>query len=282
MARTDLVGALAKKPPAYKAAVLAGVMALLGLVYWQFFYSGLKDEKAGQIRAKNKALKDAKKYDDQLEEMKALTKRNEELQKTIRANQRALPTEAELPAFFEHLQRKAGEAGVKIDKWDRKKEKTISDYVKVPVEIHITGNFYQIMRYFSLLGPPVDKKVTADEPEGDDDDDGSNSDVDASSVNERIVSIENLFLGDSKIRNDEVILTARFFASTYRQKESAAPPPKPAAAKKATGSKATDKKAGSKATDDKGGKVGAATKKQEDKVENKTEDRINKRAGGAP
>jgi type IV pilus assembly protein PilO len=273
MARTDLVGQLAKKPPAFKAAVLAGVMAFFGILYWQFFYSGLKDQKAGEIRAKNKAQKDAKKYDEQLKEMKKLTKRNEELQKTIRANQRALPTEAELPAFFEHLQRKAGEAGVKIDKWDRKKEKSISDYVKVPVEIHITGNFYQIMRYFSLLGPPVDKKEAADiKPEGDDADGGDDAEpdgdgVDASSVNERIVSIENLFLGDAKVRNDEVILTARFFASTYRQRESAKPPPKKAAAKK-------DAKSGSK--------VGAAKKKQEDKVKDKTSDRINKRAGGAP
>ena len=36
---------------------------------------------------------------------------------SIEKNQTALPTEAEVPAFFETLQRKVAESGVEIRKW---------------------------------------------------------------------------------------------------------------------------------------------------------------------
>ncbi len=107
-----------------------------------------------------------------------------------------------MPAFFDHLQRKAGEAGVNLRRWDRKAEEPVGEYVKVPVSIEMTGTFYQLLRYFSLLSPS-----------------GASS-----AANERIVSVENIELRDPKIENDAVLLTARFTASTFRQ-DSDAPVP---------------------------------------------------------
>ncbi|HEX7700607.1 MAG TPA: hypothetical protein VF403_07800, partial [Kofleriaceae bacterium] len=51
---------------------------------------------------------------------------------------------------------------------------------------------------------------------------------------ERIVSIDNLTIGDPQVRNREMILTAKFTANTYRQEEKV----EPAAAKPAAGAAA--------------------------------------------
>ena len=45
MAKKDFANQLAAKPPAIKAAILGGVAAFCGIFYYQFFYSGLSEEK---------------------------------------------------------------------------------------------------------------------------------------------------------------------------------------------------------------------------------------------
>ena len=92
------------------------------------------------------------------EELK--TKNDSKLKAIIEENQKALPTEAEVPAFFETLERKVTEAGVEINKWQKKSEEPIEQFVKVPVEIEITGTFMQIKRFFaSLVQKDVEPKL---------------------------------------------------------------------------------------------------------------------------
>lgn len=221
------------KPTKFKVGVFVGVAVLLGGAYWQVFYSGLTEDVDSAKSSRQTLIREQKKLDADLVEYKRLRERNDELQQTIRDNQRALPSEAELPAFFDHLQRRAGEAGVNIKKWVRKAEAPVESFIRVPVDIEIAGTYYQVLRYFSLLGPAAESEVPSTPPTGPD---GEATDPvdEAGTITDRIVSIENLSIGPSAIRNDEVILIAKFTASTFRQAE-AAPAyeaPKPDAAKK--------------------------------------------------
>jgi hypothetical protein len=83
----------------------------------------------------------------------------------------------------------------------------VETYFKVPVHLEIAGDFYQINNYFKLLSETA-----------------------------RIITIENLFIGDPKRVGDRVQLTAKFTASTFRAAQAApaqaparpAPPPPPA------------------------------------------------------
>ena len=209
MARSDFVNQLAKKSPAYKAGILLGCFAVLGLLYYQFSYSDMLDERDRLDARKVELINAQTKLNKDLADKKRLAEQNEILQRTIRDNQKALPTEAELPSFFDHLQRKAGDAGVNIRRWDRREERDVDIYIRVPVEVEITGNFYNLMRYFSLLGANTrGAAVSAGRAE--------------ERLDERIVSIEGLSLGDAKLKDGDVILAARFTASTFRQQ---APPP---------------------------------------------------------
>ena len=56
MSFNDSLKDFAKKPLGFRIGVIAGILAALGLLYWQFFYSGLSDE-IGQLKATNTQLK---------------------------------------------------------------------------------------------------------------------------------------------------------------------------------------------------------------------------------
>jgi type IV pilus assembly protein PilO len=194
--------------------VVAG--GLLGLLYFQFLYKPLAEDKdtaqqenAAKVRLNNKLANDIPEYEN-------LKKRVKELDERIARNQQALPTEAEVPAFFEMLERKIKQSGVEITRWTKQPEAPVATFMKVPVDIELTGSFMQIKRFFASLVQNDVSPASLQNPEQPEE-------------HERIVSIENLSLVNPVVRNREIMLTAKFTAVTYRQDEpktpAAAPPP---------------------------------------------------------
>ena len=202
MATNPALAEFAKKSTTYKIGVFVGIGVLLGALYFQFGWKSLK-EKRQSARDQHDSLvqrsaqleKDAKDYKIQLA-------KRDELQHKIEENQKALPTDSEMSAFLETLNRKFGEAGVDVKKWDIKKDVTLDNFVKVPMQIELTGTFYQIKRFFASLVQREDATSASDG---------------AAPERERIVTIEDLQLSDPKVTNREIVLTARFVASTFKQ-----------------------------------------------------------------
>lgn len=210
MARTDYIAELARKPPGFKLALLGGIIAVLGLFYWQFMFSGLSDD-LDSAKARNRSLRQKS---DKLSKDKAewdrLVLQKKELDAELTKNQVSLPSSSELPSFFYHLQKQAAGAGVKLDNWSRGKESPVESYIKVPVAMEVTGTFYQINNYFKLLYET-----------------------------DRIITIEDLKLTYLGSKDEEIKLKANFTASTFRlpdkppQGDTAPPAGKPGAAKPA-------------------------------------------------
>ncbi|HVV86497.1 MAG TPA: type 4a pilus biogenesis protein PilO, partial [Kofleriaceae bacterium] len=225
------VSDFARRPRGFKVATFAGIGAVLGLAYWQLAYQPVKDQTRKyqqQLDAERSDQRQLKK--DKRERLDLVTKRDG-LAPRLERDQKALPTEAEMPAFFDMLSRKISEAGVEAMKRETKKEITIDPnagltpakpanaaeakaqaaaaaaaasapktvFLKVPVEIEISGTFYQLKRFFSSLRPHTADDGTA-----------------AGADKDRLVTIENLALVDPRVRNSDLILTARFTASTFR------------------------------------------------------------------
>lgn len=190
MARRDLAAELARKPLSIKLAVLGGILAVLGFFYWQLFYSTLSDEQQQLAVEREKLVKQETKYKKRKQEYIELLQKKELLDDQIKKNRITLPASSELPAFFMHLQKQAAAAGITIVKWTRKNESAVETYVRVPVQLHVTGTFYQLKNYFRLLGKT-----------------------------DRIISIAGLSLKPSKVKNDEIVLNASFTAITFRQKD---------------------------------------------------------------
>jgi type IV pilus assembly protein PilO len=208
-ASTGALNDFARMPTQRKVLVFAVAGLLLGGLYWQFVYKNLKNN-LEQAEAASVSLADTNdKLAKDLPAYEKLKAKISELEIKIQENQKALPTQAEVPAFFETLERKVTESGVEINKWKKLKEEPVESFVKVPVEIEINGTFMQIKRFFASL---VQKGVTPVVPiEGQ-----------QGEERERIVSIENLSLTNPVVRNREINLTAKFVAVTFRQEDKAA------------------------------------------------------------
>jgi Tfp pilus assembly protein PilO len=173
---------------------------LMGLLYYQFGYLSASERHTALEVQQSDLLTQQNQLDRDLEIKKQLTQRMEELQQNIRANERALPISAELPAFFDFLQRRAGEAGVTTRKWDQQSSEKVDIYVRVPVKIEVAGSFSNLVKFFYLLGPLGKDASQSGESLG---------------FGERIVSVENLTLGSAQIEDGEVILSAGFTAATF-------------------------------------------------------------------
>ena len=193
MAKGNALEDFAKKPLGFQIGVFVGIAVVLGGLYWYLFYSELSAQLDSELSSNKSKLSKKKKLGVQLKERQALLKENNKLKKELGAVGEALPTSSELPAFFRQLDRQAATAGVTITKRSLAKEIPVPPYVKVPVSIEMQGSFYQIARYFSLLGDP--KKTN------------------------RIITIESLSMSEGQRRNDETVLRAKFKAATFRMED---------------------------------------------------------------
>jgi len=198
----------ARLPNQRKAMVFIVAGFLIFLLYYQFGFKSLSrdlDEAEGEhnskVAASHKADQDIKTFND-------LKPQVTRLKAQIDQNETALPTEAELPAFFETLNRKVTESGVQVNRSTQQAEAPIESFIRVPVDFEIQGTFMQIKRFFASLVPKKKRAGGAD-ASGDP----------AVEERERIVSIDNLTIGDPQVKNREIILTARFTANTFRQEE---------------------------------------------------------------
>src|SRR5687767_14839988 len=118
MASNKLLAQLAKKPLKIQLAILLGVVLVLGFGYWQFFFSGLQEQRAA---AEGKKRSIAKKLDElrgDARELEALQRERPERKLKIEKGLLKLPAKSELPAFLRQLQNQAGAAGVKLKNYN--------------------------------------------------------------------------------------------------------------------------------------------------------------------
>jgi len=206
----------ARMPTRQKVMTFAVIGMLLGLLYYQFVYKSLKADLETAEGENQGKIATNKRLEAEIPAFEALKARMTVLKRLIDENQKALPTEAELPAFFETLNRKVLESGVEVVRSRQMPEERIERFARVPVEYEIMGTYVQIKKFFASLVPKR-KKAGQAEPAP-----GSSEEV---VEQERIVSIENLTLTNPTVKNREIHLTARFTASTYRMEDGTPPAP---------------------------------------------------------
>jgi Tfp pilus assembly protein PilO len=210
----------ARMPPPRKVLLFVAIGGALGGLYWQFVYKSLvSDLETATVDHDAKTALNKRK-DKEIEEYKELKIKVPQLQRIINENQKALPTEAEVSAFFETINRKINEAGAQFIRSKEEPEQPVERFVKVPVTFEMTGTFLQIKRFFASMQP---KRSTSDKP-------ASPTGEQGVEERERIVSVENLALVvEPTAKTGQLVLTARFTAATFRQEEAkdATPPGKP-------------------------------------------------------
>lgn len=154
----------AQLPSATKALVLVLIVGLLTGAYYSLFYSPLESDlqaakqqhvKLGQEQIAAKAtLVEFVRVSETLLKRKSLDQQN----------RRVLPERAEIAAFLQDLNRTAELSGLSIDLVEPRAEEMKPLYVKVPVNIAISGSYHQVTKFFYSISQ-LDRAISLEDAE---------------------------------------------------------------------------------------------------------------------
>jgi type IV pilus assembly protein PilO len=186
---------LARLPPAGKAGIGAGAVALVFFTYWFVFYSDVAAKIEGAHRQKTKLTDDF--AAQQQAEATYLADRAELALREQRARDlnKVLPPDSQEDAFLSSLQQASNAAGIDLKGYSPQEERAETFYAKIPMRVELTGRFHQIAKFAYELGK-----------------------------SERVINVENIELTEPTAVGDEIILKARCLATAFH-----AIAPKPAA-----------------------------------------------------
>lgn len=180
--------ALDRLSPAGKVLVGLIFVALIGVLYFVFFYAELDGQIASAKQryssltaelSKAKESRDA--YQKDLDEK---TRRE-----TLSSQQKKiLPDDPEMPAFLQALQNTATISGVELTSWTPADEIPQEFYARVPMKLTLKGKFHQVAKFVYSVGQ-VD----------------------------RIINIENILLKNpTNTEGEEVLVEVECLATAFR------------------------------------------------------------------
>ena len=185
--------AFANIPFIGRVAIGGVILLVVGLLYYFVFHADL-DESIENAELQHTQLQNQlTEAEQRQQEYLRLTQELAAREALDRQNKRILPTDAEIPAFLQDLNRVAELSGLEMRLVEPRPEEPEQLYMRIPVAIAVSGKFHQISKFFYNV-----------------------------SRLERAISMENLSLADPQVNDaEEVILTVSALATTYRRPEAA-------------------------------------------------------------
>lgn len=176
-----------KMPLAKKALVLVVVVAFVGVIFWQLYYSPLvEDLENAQNKNQNmqgklaEAQKRKKTYDADVAQLEKVTYLSQ------KQNQ-VLPTKGEMASFLNHLNSVAELTGLEISSVTPLAESPEKYYARIPVKLELKGSFLQLSKFFYQVG-----KL------------------------DRIINIGNISLTNPVVDESGTVMQASVMATTFR------------------------------------------------------------------
>lgn len=144
--------AIVKLPIWQKVLILAGVILILGVVWYLVFYSPNLEQMAslkGQIDKLNKQIAEQKKAKETKTTLAAQIKALDEELKVLSAK---LPEEKEIPDLLSSVNETGRLNGLEFALFKQGKPVRKEYYSEIPVEIQVNGGFHQILQFLSKVG----------------------------------------------------------------------------------------------------------------------------------
>jgi len=197
MARLSKTGSFESVPLAGKVGMGILLLAAVSAIYYFAFHMGVVEEietAEAQHRNLERSLVEAQ---ERQREYLRLTQELADREAIDRRNKRVLPEQAEIAAFLQDINREAELNGLDIMLVEPRPEETQPHFVKIPVNLRVTGRFHQLAKFFYSV-----------------------------SHVERAVSMENIQLTQPTVTGtDEVVLNVSTLATTYRRPSQGASAP---------------------------------------------------------
>jgi Tfp pilus assembly protein PilO len=210
--KNDVFAQLSKQSSTVKLGLLFLAVMLIGAAYWQFFLKDLRSSKKAEEQNRTSLMRTQLGLNTRIDTLVKQRVKLDNLKAEVDSIDFALPAEPELNSFIERLQKLAGNANVEFKSYTQGKEVQVDKYMKVPLAVSVQGDYFALLKFFLSVAPEKGegKEVSGDDVEGN-----------------RIITIEDLALGDPEIQNDQVVLTANFTAATFHQVPAEMPAPAP-------------------------------------------------------
>jgi type IV pilus assembly protein PilO len=147
-ARLDQV---AKLSPGARAAIVAGLAALLAGGYFMLVYRDASEDLA-RLRAQELELQ------RKLSEVRSIAANIAEFEEEIASLEiklqkilRQLPNDKEIEVLLTDISNLGKTAGIEIKSFRRKEEVVHGFYAEVPIDLEIEGTYHDLARFFDLL-----------------------------------------------------------------------------------------------------------------------------------
>lgn len=135
-----------------KLGIVAGVLALLAGGYWYFFYDDLQQEQTQLERSRDKLEKEKKEYEKRKQEYLAYRNEVNALLEEQKELLRVLPKKDDIEQFIENVQAQIELAGLTKVTSVRAPALPVEMYVKIPIQMSLTGSYHQINHFFKQVG----------------------------------------------------------------------------------------------------------------------------------
>ncbi len=143
---------LIKLPVWQKALILAGVMLVLGLVWYFVFYSPNIDEISSLRSQLEKLQKQIQEQQKAKEAKLDLEKQIKALEAELKVLSSRLPEEKEIPDLLSNVNEMGRLHGLEFVLFKQGKPVRKEYYSEIPVEIQVRGGFHQILQFLSRVG----------------------------------------------------------------------------------------------------------------------------------
>ena len=195
----QLLDRIAKAPSAAKYGGLAGLVVLLSVLNFFFLIQPLQDQIAdqeNQQRGLDRQLAEKQEIAQNLNERR---REMDILEQKLAEALTELPERKDIDELLGQLNDIGKKSGLEIARVEPGAETSATFFAKIPIKMSVSGNYHEIAMFMQEIANM-----------------------------RRIVNVNNIKLGTPTQKNDKVVLSSEFLATTFRFVNQAAQPVKKA------------------------------------------------------
>ena len=195
----QLLDRIAKAPSAAKYGGLAGLVVLLSVLNFFFLIQPLQDQIAdqeNQQRGLDRQLAEKQEIAQNLNERR---REMDILEQKLAEALTELPEKKDIDELLGQLNDIGKKSGLEIARVEPGAETSATFFAKIPIKMSVSGNYHEIAMFMQEIANM-----------------------------RRIVNVNNIKLGTPIQKNDKVVLSSEFLATTFRFVNQAAQPVKKA------------------------------------------------------
>jgi type IV pilus assembly protein PilO len=195
----QLLDKIAKAPPAVKYGGLAGLVVVLSVLNFFFGIQPLQDSIAEQENTQRGLDRQLAEKQEIAQNLNERRREMDILEQKLAEALTELPEKKDIDELLAQLNDIGKKSGLEISRVEPGGETNATFFAKIPIKMSVSGNFHEIAMFMQEIANM-----------------------------RRIVNVNNIKLGTPVLKNDKVVLSSEFLATTFRFVEQVAPPPKKA------------------------------------------------------